>query len=79
MPIISVVIGEGRSSEKKRGLIRALTDAAVDSFDVRPDQVRVILNEVPLDHYAVAGTTFAEKAEGDSAGSQMANANGVVS
>jgi 4-oxalocrotonate tautomerase len=79
MPIISVVIGEGRSSEKKRGLIKALTTAAVDSFDVRPDQVRVILNEVPLDHYAVAGTTFAERAEADSAGSQVAKANGVVS
>lgn len=79
MPIISVVIGKGRSSEKKRGLIRALTAAAVDSFDVRPEQVRVILNEVPLDHYAVAGTTFAELAEGDSADSLKARANGVVS
>lgn len=63
MPILSVVIGEGRSIEKKRLLIRALTDATVDAFDVAPDQVRVILNEVPLDHYAVAGTTFAEREE----------------
>jgi len=65
MPIISVVIAEGRSVEKKRKLIRALTDAAVASFDVRPEQVRVMLNELPLDHYAVAGVTFGEKAESE--------------
>lgn len=63
MPIISVVIGEGRSQEKKRALIRALTSAAVETFEVRPEQVRVILNETPLDHYAVAGVTFAERAQ----------------
>lgn len=79
MPIISVIIGEGRAIEKKRGLIRALTAAAVDSFDVRPDQVRVVLNEVPLDHYAVAGTTFAEKAEAESDNPETASPVGVVS
>ena len=63
MPIISVVIAEGRSSEKKRRFIRALTRAAVETMDVRPEQVRVILNETPLDHYAVAGRTFAEAAD----------------
>ena len=63
MPIISVVIAEGRSVEKKRKLIRALTNAAVEAFECKPDTVRVILNETPLDHYAVAGVTFGEKAE----------------
>ncbi|APL94504.1 hypothetical protein Sj15T_03530 [Sphingobium sp. TA15] len=63
MPIISVVIGEGRSMERKRAFIRALTQATVETMDVRPDQVRVILNETPLDHYAVAGVTFGEKAQ----------------
>lgn len=63
MPIISVVIAEGRSVEKKRQLIRALTDAAAGAFECSPQTVRVILNETPLDHYAVAGVTFGEKAE----------------
>jgi 4-oxalocrotonate tautomerase len=68
MPIISVTIAEGRTVEKKRRLIRALTDAAVEAFEVNPQQVRVMLNELPLEHYAVAGVTFGEKAEanGDS-------------
>lgn len=63
MPIISVTIAEGRSVEKKRKLIRALTEAAVAAFEVQPEQVRVMLNELSLNHYAVAGITFAEHAE----------------
>jgi 4-oxalocrotonate tautomerase len=63
MPIISVVIAEGRSVEKKRKLVLALTNAAVEAFECEPETVRVILNETPLDHYAVAGVTFGEKAE----------------
>lgn len=63
MPIISVIIAEGRPFEKKRNFIRALTDAAVRTMDVRPEQVRVILQETPLEHYAVAGVTFAEAVE----------------
>ncbi len=63
MPIIAVTIAEGRSVEKKRKLIRALTNAAVEAFEVKPEQVRVMLNELPLDHYAVAGVTFGERAE----------------
>lgn len=62
MPIISVTIAQGRSVEKRRRLIRALTAATVEAFEVRPEQVRVILNEVALENYAVAGETFAERA-----------------
>ncbi|MFA7585141.1 MAG: 2-hydroxymuconate tautomerase family protein [Novosphingobium sp.] len=61
MPIISVVIAEGRSTERKRAFIRALTQATVEVMDVRPEQVRVILQETKLEHYAIAGVTFAEK------------------
>jgi 4-oxalocrotonate tautomerase len=63
MPIISVVIAEGRTTAMKRKFIRAITAATVDSLGVKPDQVRVMLNELPLGHYAVAGETFAERAE----------------
>ena len=63
MPIISVTIAEGRSVEKKRKLVRALTDATVEALDVGPEQVRVMLNELQLEHYGVAGVTFGQKAE----------------
>lgn len=63
MPIISVVLAEGRSTEMKRDFIRAVTDAAVQSLGVRHEQVRIVINETPLGHYAVGGVTFAEKRE----------------
>lgn len=63
MPIISVVLGEGRTQQQKRDLCRALTEAAVASVGVGPEQVRVVINETPLDHYSVAGITFAERNE----------------
>ncbi|HJQ15861.1 MAG TPA: 2-hydroxymuconate tautomerase family protein [Allosphingosinicella sp.] len=61
MPIISVVLAEGRTTEMKRAFIHALTDAATRTLGVRAEQVRVIINETPLDHYAVAGVTFAAR------------------
>lgn len=63
MPIISVTIAEGRTVERKRALIRAITDAVVGVIDSKPEQVRVMINELPLDHYGVAGVTFGEMAE----------------
>ena len=78
MPIISVTIAEGRPVDKKRRLIRALTSAAVEAFEVAPEQVRVMLNELPLEHYAVAGVTFGEKAETAQVHSLDINQNGGV-
>lgn len=60
MPIISVILGEGRTTEQKRDLCRALTDATVSAVSVRPEQVRVIINDIPLTNYAVSGVTFAD-------------------
>ena len=61
MPIISVVLAVGRSNEQKQALCRALTEAAMQTVDVRPEQVRVVIQETPLENYAVGGVTFAER------------------
>lgn len=63
MPIISVTLAEGRSIERKRALVRAITSAVVETIGSKPEQIRVMINELPLDHYAVAGVTFGETAE----------------
>ena len=55
MPIINVVLGEGRTCEQKRELCRQLTEAAVRSVLVQPEQVRVVIQETKLEHYAVGG------------------------
>lgn len=55
MPIIDVTLVEGRSVEKKERLIEALTDAAVSSIGASRESVRVILREVPPEHFGIAG------------------------
>lgn len=60
MPIISVQVLEGRSPEKKRAFMRALAEAAVTTLGVPEQSVRVILTEVPPEHWGVGLKTKAE-------------------
>lgn len=55
MAIVSITIIEGRDRETKNLLIERLTEAVVDTLGARPQQVRVIINEVGDGNYAVAG------------------------
>jgi len=55
MPIVNVTMIEGRPVELKVKLIRAITDAIVDSINAPKDSIRVILNEVPPWHFGAAG------------------------
>lgn len=63
MPIVRIDMLEGRAPERKRDLIRRVTDAVAGALDVRPEQVRVLLNELPPEHWAVGGTSMAERAQ----------------
>ncbi len=60
MPIVRIELLEGRSPEQKKTLIRQVSEAVTTSLGVRPEQVRVLLYELPADHWAVGGTTLAE-------------------
>jgi 4-oxalocrotonate tautomerase len=64
MPVIDVTLVEGRTPEKLRSLITALTNAAMESLDAPKESVRVILREVPASHFAAADMTVAEKRAG---------------
>ena len=60
MPIASIQILKGRSSEDRKLLISRGTDAIVATLEVQPVQVRVILSEVEPENWGVAGVTKAE-------------------
>lgn len=62
MPIIDVTLLEGRSGESKNRLITELTDAAERALDAPRPSIRVIIREVPAEHFAVAGVTKAQEA-----------------
>jgi 4-oxalocrotonate tautomerase len=62
MPIVRIDLVAGRRPERKADLIRRVTAAVVAALDVRPDQVRVLLAEVPAEHWAIGGETIADRA-----------------
>lgn len=55
MPIVRIELLEGRAPERKAELMRRVTAAVVESLEVRPEQVRVLLYELPPEHWAVGG------------------------
>lgn len=61
MPVIDVTLVEGRSPAQLRGLVTALTDAAVTAVDAPRESVRVLLREVPPTHWAAGDVTVAER------------------
>lgn len=61
MPIIEMHLLEGRSVEKKRKAVAAVTAALVESLEVRPEQVRILITEHSEDNFAVAGQTIGHR------------------
>jgi 4-oxalocrotonate tautomerase len=59
MPIINVQLIAGRPLELRERLIAELTGTAVDVLGVPAQSVRVILTEVPAEHWGVAGVSRA--------------------
>jgi 4-oxalocrotonate tautomerase len=57
MPIANIMILEGRAPEDKQALIRAVTTAIVDSLRVKPESVRVIVQEVSPHHWGIGGVS----------------------
>ncbi|MDO5116236.1 MAG: 2-hydroxymuconate tautomerase [Synergistaceae bacterium] len=61
MPIAVINIIEGRNLEKKRALIRSVTDAICNSLDAPVQSVRVIINEMPKENFAIAGELVCDR------------------
>lgn len=61
MPIVQVTLTQGRSPETIRSMISAITEALVDT-DVAPKEaIRVLVNEIPTDHFAAGDVTITER------------------
>ncbi|KAA0909665.1 2-hydroxymuconate tautomerase [Aquicoccus porphyridii] len=60
MPIAEILIFEGRSDDQKRAIMRGVTDALARSMDAEPERIRVILKEIPTNHFSVAGVSIAD-------------------
>lgn len=61
MPTIRVELLEGRTAEQKTALVKALTQAAVDSLGLKPESVDVVLFDIPRHNWATGGVQWSEK------------------
>lgn len=55
MPVIAAKILKGRSIEKKRAMVEALTEAAASTLDLSRDAVTVLIEEFDRENWAHAG------------------------
>ena len=62
MPVIQVDMFAGRSVEQKRTLVKALTDAFVNSTGARPESVQVILRDIDKQDWGIAGELASDRA-----------------
>lgn len=57
MPLIEISMLEGRTSAQKKKLIHDVTHTVVSSIGAPIESIRVVIREVPLDHWGVGGVT----------------------
>lgn len=61
MPIIQVHLLEGRSVAQKRAMISEVTQAVVRALGVNPESVRILIDEMQAEHFAVGGLSAGER------------------
>jgi 4-oxalocrotonate tautomerase len=55
VPIVQIDLLEGRTVDQKRQLAKKVTEAIIESVNCPPDAVRLIIREMPKQHFAIAG------------------------
>ena len=61
MPIVQVTLTRGRSPAVIRAMITKVTEAVVQSGVAPRENVRVLVHEIPAEHFAAGDTTIAER------------------
>lgn len=55
MPFVVVHMWEGRTTEQKRSLSKAITDAMVEHAGARPGALHVAIQEYPKENWSLGG------------------------
>ena len=61
MPTLRVELMEGRTPEQKKQLVKALTQAVVDTLGTRPEAVDILLFDIKRHDWATGGVQWSEK------------------
>lgn len=67
MPLIDISIAAGRSPEQLRALIDGVHRVAEQTVDAAPENITVIVREVPHELWSRTNTTIAERNAGTTA------------
>lgn len=65
MPIIEVNMLTGRTADQKRRLIKELSLLVSEILEVPNEKVRVIIREVPPEHWGIGGVSVREHSMSD--------------
>jgi 4-oxalocrotonate tautomerase len=68
MPLVDVTLGTGRSADQIRNLIHELHSAVERTVNAESGHIRVIVREVPREHWATGDVTLAERDRPTSSG-----------
>ena len=60
MPLIEVTLGAGRGPDQIRAMIHEVHEAVARTVGARSEHIRVIVREVPRDHWATGDVTLTE-------------------
>jgi len=55
MPLVEVKLTVGRTEEQKEKIIEGITKVLVDALNVKPEQVTVLLYDIPRLHWGLQG------------------------
>ena len=61
MPLVEVTLVQGRTPQQLRALLHELHGAVVRSIGAPPENVRIVIREVPATHWAAGDVTIAER------------------
>jgi 4-oxalocrotonate tautomerase len=64
MPTIRVDLFEGRTPEQKKNLVKALTQACVETLGSKPESVDILLYDIKPSDWATGGELWSEKKQG---------------
>ena len=61
MPVITVEMFEGRTTEQKRKLVKTLTEGFCEAAGGTPSSVHVVIKDIAKSNWAVGGELMSDK------------------
>jgi 4-oxalocrotonate tautomerase len=61
MPIIEMHLAAGRTTEQKRRVMAAMSQAVATALEVSPSTVRILITEHADDEFSVGGVSLSER------------------